>query len=211
MIRKVKIQPLTGDEAPFVVSVAIGETVKNNVAIPSGYNKEDVYFFFQNLKDFKTAFTEDAEFVEEHIKGGEFCSFRILEDMGLESEEVKYVVVNWCASDEEDSAGCFSQYFNSEDEAVEFLRKDLIEFIEENDLLIEDVNTDFEGDGEYKSIDDIPLDTEGSVWYGDVRHFWSVQEVHEYYEEKDDEEKVIPFHQRIENRLSEENDEATDE
>lgn len=157
MIRKVKIQPLTGDEAPFVVSVAIGETVKNNVAIPSGYNKEDVYFFFQNLKDFKTAFTEDAEFIEEHIKGGEFCSFRILEDMGLESEEVKYVVVNWCASDEEDSAGCFSQYFNSEDEAVEFLRKDLIEFIEENNLLIEDVNTDFEGDGEYKSIDDIPL------------------------------------------------------
>lgn len=184
MIRKVKIQPLTGDEAPFTVSVAIGETVKNNVAIPSGYNKDDVYFFFQNVKDFHLAFTEDAEFIEEHIKGGEFCSFRILEDMGLESEEVKYVVVNWCACEEEDDAGCYSTYFNTKDEAVAYLRSELIDFLEENKIDVSNVDTTIEGDGSYKSIDEIPLAEDGDVWFDGVHHYWLVQEIHEYFEER---------------------------
>ena len=180
MIRRVEIQ-MFDSERPETALVAIGETVKHDVVIPSGNERDDIYFFFKNKEDFLHAFDkEDASFIEDSVEG-RFCDFVILEDIECVSEDDKWVVVNWCADPDEDAAGCFDKYFHSQDEAVKFLRENMIEFINENEIDLCDVNTDVAGDGCYKSVDEIPYSDNGSLWWGDVRHYWQVQHLHENF------------------------------
>ena len=181
MIRRVKIQ-MFESEQPETALVAIGERVKNEVVIPSGNERDDIFFFFKNSEDFHRAFDkEDAGFIEDSVDKVRFCDFVILEDLGLVSEEVKWVVANWCADQDEDAAGCFGRYFNDRVEAIKFLREDMIAFIEKNNLVIEDVDTEYAGEGEYKTVDEIPYSDDGNVWYGDVHHYWQVQQLHEHF------------------------------
>lgn len=181
MIRRVKVKHFEGDPTLFTALVAIGEKVKNGVSIPSGYETDDIYFYFKNGEDYRKAFTDDAESIIEDAYNGDFCGFTIVEDLGVVSEDEKWVVVNWCADPDEDAAGCFGKHFPTRDDAVKFLRNDMIKFIEKNEINLCDVNTDDAGDGCYKSVDEIPYSDDGSLWWGGVRHYWQVQQLHENF------------------------------
>lgn len=179
MIRRVKVKTL-GKDNTFTALVAIGEKVYSGVSVPSGYEVDDIYFYFKDGDDYRKAFTEDSDEIEDSYRG-DFCDFTIVEDVECVSEDIKWVVVNWCADQDEDSAGCFDQHFHSQDDAAKFLRDDMIKFIKKNEIDLCDVNTDEAGDGCYKSVDEIPCSTDGSLWWGDVRHYWQVQTLHEHF------------------------------
>lgn len=179
MIRRVKVKSFEGDPTPFTALVAIGEKVKNGVSIPSGYETDDIYFYFKNGEDYTKAFMDDADSIIEDAYNGDICGFTIVEDLGVVSEEVKWVVVNWCADQGEDSAGCFGRYFNNRKDALVFLREDMIAFANKNGIDISNIDTNYAGEGGYKSFDEIPISDDGSLWFGDVQHFWQVQHLHE--------------------------------
>lgn len=179
MIRRVKVKHFEGDPTPFTALVAIGEKVKNGVSIPSGYETDDIYFYFKDGAQFSKAFTADADTIIEDAYNGDFCGFTIVEDLGVVSEEVKWVVVNWCADTDEKEAGCFGRFFNYRKDALVFLRDDMIAFAQKNDIDISNIDTEYAGEGAYKSFDEIPISDDGSLWFGDVQHFWQVQHLHE--------------------------------
>lgn len=179
MIRRVKVKQLNNDNS-FTALVAIGEKVYSGVSVPSGYEVDDIYFYFKNGDEFRKAFKEDAGEIEDSYRG-DSCDFVILEDVECVSEDDKWVVVNWCADPDEDAAGCFGKHFPTRDDAVKFLHDDMIAFIKKHEIELCDVNADEPGESCYKSVDEIMYSDSGSLWDCDVRHYWQVQHLHENF------------------------------
>lgn len=172
MIRKAKLRTTLGEE--IKVHVAVGEKNMNGVLVPSGYLEVEVFCLFPSMERYNDAIADSEQVMNDAGVEGV-----LVEDIGVDFEDVRFVVVNWCSEQSEDSPGCFGKCFRTRGEAIAFLRDDMIRFVDEHGIDVSNVDTEYENEGEYKSTDDIPYSDDGNVWYGGVRHLWRVEKLHE--------------------------------